>query len=154
MTKSPTRWPGCTPAQSVSTVRDVPNHWANFFTIREVLEKLPSEVVRLSAGFQHYRSAINYSEDNLKESRAALGAVLPCVKGLPRAACRWRSRLSFERFGAAMDDDFNSPEACAVLFDIGPSKSTASKGPIWMRRQVWRRRLQELRKPRFAAAEP
>ena len=89
----------------------------NFFTIREVLEKYHPEVVRYLLVSSHYRSAINYSEDNLKESKAALERFYNALKGLPEVAAAGGEDF-VARFAAAMDDDFNTPEACAVLFDM------------------------------------
>jgi cysteinyl-tRNA synthetase len=89
----------------------------NFFTIREVLEKYHPEVVRYLLVSSHYRSAINYSEDSLKEAKGALERFYNALKGLPKVAAAGGEAF-VERFGAAMDDDFNSPEACAVLFEL------------------------------------
>ena len=89
----------------------------NFFTIREVLEKYHPEVVRYLLVSSHYRSPINYSEDSLKEAKGALERFYTALRGLPQAAPAGGEAF-VERFGAAMDDDFNSPEACAVLFDM------------------------------------
>jgi cysteinyl-tRNA synthetase len=89
----------------------------NFFTIREVLEKYHPEVVRYLLVSSHYRSPINYSEDSLKEAKGALERFYNGLKGLPDAAPAGGEAFT-QRFGAAMDDDFNSPEACAVLFEM------------------------------------
>ncbi|WP_312245896.1 cysteine--tRNA ligase [Stutzerimonas nitrititolerans] len=89
----------------------------NFFTIREVLEKYQPEVVRYLLVSSHYRSPINYSEDSLKEAKGALERFYTALRGLPEVAAAGGESF-VERFGAAMDDDFNSPEACAVLFDM------------------------------------
>ncbi|HSX88815.1 MAG TPA: cysteine--tRNA ligase [Pseudomonas sp.] len=89
----------------------------NFFTIREVLEKYQPEVVRYLLVSSHYRSPINYSEDSLREAKGALERFYNALKGLPDAAPAGGDAY-VERFGAAMDDDFNSPEACAVLFEL------------------------------------
>ncbi|WP_298189723.1 cysteine--tRNA ligase [uncultured Pseudomonas sp.] len=89
----------------------------NFFTIREVLEKYHPEVVRYLLVSSHYRSPINYSEDSLKEAKGALERFYNALKGLPEAAPAG-AEVFVERFAAAMDDDFNSPEACAVLFEM------------------------------------
>lgn len=89
----------------------------NFFTIREVLEKYHPEVVRYLLVASHYRSAINYSEDNLREAKGALERFYHALKGLPAAAPEGGEAF-VERFSAAMDDDFNTPEACAVLFEM------------------------------------
>ncbi|UAW99858.1 cysteine--tRNA ligase [Halopseudomonas nanhaiensis] len=89
----------------------------NFFTIREVLEKYHPEVVRYLLVSSHYRSAINYSEDNLREAKGALERFYLALKGLPSAQPAGGDSFA-ERFAAAMDDDFNTPEACAVLFEM------------------------------------
>ncbi len=89
----------------------------NFFTIREVLEKYHPEVVRYLLVSSHYRSPINYSEESLKEAKGALERFYHALRGLPEAAPAGGEAF-IERFGAAMDDDFNSPEACAVLFEM------------------------------------
>ncbi|MBA1184472.1 cysteine--tRNA ligase [Stutzerimonas nitrititolerans] len=89
----------------------------NFFTIREVLEKYQPEVVRYLLVSSHYRSPINYSEDSLKEAKGALERFYTALRGLPEVAAAGGESF-VERFGVAMDDDFNSPEACAVLFDM------------------------------------
>ncbi|BAN49421.1 cysteinyl-tRNA synthetase [Metapseudomonas resinovorans NBRC 106553] len=89
----------------------------NFFTIREVLEKYHPEVVRYLLVSSHYRSPINYSEDSLKEAKGALERFYHALRGLPEAAPAGGEAF-VERFAAAMDDDFNSPEACAVLFEM------------------------------------
>ncbi len=89
----------------------------NFFTIREVLEKYQPEVVRYLLVSSHYRSPINYSEESLKEAKGALERFYNGLKGLPPVASSGGDAFA-ERFAAAMNDDFNSPEACAVLFEM------------------------------------
>ena len=65
----------------------------------------------------HYRSPINYSEDSLKEAKGALERFYTALRGLPDVAAAGGETF-VERFAAAMDDDFNTPEACAALFDM------------------------------------
>lgn len=89
----------------------------NFFTIREVLEKYQPEVVRYLLVSSHYRSPINYSEDSLKEAKGALERFYHSLRGMPETAPAGGEAF-VERFSAAMDDDFNTPEACAVLFEL------------------------------------
>ncbi len=89
----------------------------NFFTIREVLQKYHPEVVRYLLVSSHYRSPINYAEDSLKEAKGALERFYNALKGLPAVAPAGGEAF-VERFSAAMDDDFNTPEACAVLFEM------------------------------------
>jgi cysteinyl-tRNA synthetase len=89
----------------------------NFFTIRDVLDKYHPEVVRYLLVSSHYRSAINYSEDSLRESKGALERFYHALKGLP-ASEPMGGEAFVERFSAAMNDDFGTPEACAVLFEM------------------------------------
>lgn len=89
----------------------------NFFTIRDVLATYHPEVVRYLLVSSHYRSPINYSEDSLREAKSALERFYLSLKGLPEVAAEG-GEAYVERFTAAMQDDFNSPEACAVLFDM------------------------------------
>ena len=89
----------------------------NFFTIRDVLEKYHPEVVRYLLVSSHYRSPINYSEDNLREARSALERFYLTLKGIETVpAVGGESYV--ERFTKAMNDDFNTPEACSVLFEM------------------------------------
>ena len=66
----------------------------NFFTIREVLEKYHPEVVRYLLIASHYRSPINYSEENLREAKAALDRFYNALKGCPRRRRRKRRSMS------------------------------------------------------------
>jgi cysteinyl-tRNA synthetase len=93
----------------------------NFFTVREVLKQYRPEVVRYFILSSHYRSPLNYSQENLDSAKAALHRFytalrdVPVVEGGGIAA----DDSDYEaRFRAAMDDDFNTPEAMAVLFDL------------------------------------
>ncbi|MDY7218906.1 cysteine--tRNA ligase [Denitrificimonas sp. JX-1] len=89
----------------------------NFFTIRDVLEKYHPEVVRYLLVSSHYRSPINYSEDNLREARSALERFYLTLKGVETAVAAGGDAY-VERFNKAMNDDFNAPEACSVLFEM------------------------------------
>lgn len=91
----------------------------NFFTIREVLDKYDAELVRYFMISSHYRSPINYSEDSLKEAGIRLERLYTGLKGLDLFGIAATQQTEFEaRFFKAMDDDFNTPEALAVLFDL------------------------------------
>jgi cysteinyl-tRNA synthetase len=91
----------------------------NFFTVREVLEKYDSEVVRHLLIASHYRSPINYSEDSLKLSVSALERFYIALKGLNIENAKALTNSQFEKaFFKAMDDDFNTPEAFSVLFGM------------------------------------
>ncbi len=91
----------------------------NFFTVRDVLAKYPAEVVRHLLVASHYRSPINYSDQGLEQSGKALTRLYNALKGLDIAHAKSLTNSRFEKaFNAAMDDDFNTPEAFGVLFDM------------------------------------
>jgi len=91
----------------------------NFFTIREILAEFDAEVVRFFILRAHYRSPLNYSDVHLHDARAALTRLYTALKGAPEGASNvdWSEPHAI-RFKAAMDDDFGTPEAVAVLFDL------------------------------------
>ncbi len=89
----------------------------NFFTIRDVLAHYDAETVRYFLMSGHYRSQLNYSEDNLKQARAALERMYTALRDLPAAAAGGGDE-QVARFKEAMDDDFNTPEAYSALFDL------------------------------------
>jgi cysteinyl-tRNA synthetase len=89
----------------------------NFFTIRDVLKVYDAETVRYFLMSGHYRSQLNYSDENLNQGRAALERLYTALRGLPVVAAAGGEGF-VERFRAAMDDDFNTPEAYSVLFDL------------------------------------
>jgi len=99
----------------------------NFFTIREVLKKYDAEVVRFFILRAHYRSPLNYSDAHLDDAKGALTRLYTALKNLPSPA-GWEgagedgtvdwNELHAQRFKTAMNDDFNTPEAMAVLFDL------------------------------------
>lgn len=91
----------------------------NFFTVREVLAKYPAEIVRHLLIASHYRSAINYSDHSLEQSGKALTRFYNALHGLDIKTAKSLTNSRFEKaFTAAMDDDFNTPEAFSVLFDM------------------------------------
>jgi cysteinyl-tRNA synthetase len=91
----------------------------NFFTVREVLVRYDAEVVRFFIVRAHYRSPLNYSDQNLDDAKHALTRLYTALKGIDAAAgsVDW-SDAHAKRFRDAMNDDFNTPEAVAVLFDL------------------------------------
>ncbi|MEQ9892616.1 cysteine--tRNA ligase [Pectobacterium aroidearum] len=90
----------------------------NFFTVRDVLAYYDPETVRYFLMSGHYRSQLNYSEDNLKQARAALERLYTALRGTdPDVAAHGGDEFE-ARFREAMDDDFNTPEAYSVLFDM------------------------------------
>ena len=98
----------------------------NFFTIRDVLEKYDAEVVRYFLSSVHYRSYIDYSESSLKEARSALERFYQALNGVEAIAGDLSNDYE-ARFNAAMDDDFNTPKAMAVLFELVNELNTASR---------------------------
>ena len=109
----------------------------NFFTIREVLKQYDPEVVRFFIMRAHYRSPLNYSDAHLNDAKGALSRLYTALKGVPSSSILPpeeegrpfpspsgrgegidRRSPYVARFRAAMDDDFNTPEAIAVLFDL------------------------------------
>ena len=123
----------------------------NFFTIREVLKKYDAEVVRFFILRAHYRSPLNYSDAHLDDAKGALTRLYTALKlspspqpspikgegaGLPSPlrgggiegeGVNWNEPHA-QRFKASMDDDFNTPEAMAVLFDLA-NEVNRSKSP-------------------------
>jgi cysteinyl-tRNA synthetase len=91
----------------------------NFFTIRDVLAKYDAEVVRFFILRAHYRSPLNYSDAHLEDARGALTRLYTSLKEFDDVApmVDWQDEQA-RRFRDAMDDDFATPEAVAVLFDL------------------------------------
>lgn len=91
----------------------------NFFTIRTVLEKYDAEVVRFFILRAHYRSPLNYSDQHLDDAKSALTRLYTALRGANASdtAIDWQHPQAMH-FKEAMDDDFNTPEAMAVLFDL------------------------------------
>jgi len=96
----------------------------NFFTLREVLPRLRhAEVLRYFVLASHYRGPINYSLEQLEQADAALGRLYTTLRELPVVAPATNEYN--ERFLAAMDDDFNTPEALAVLQTLAREVNSA-----------------------------
>jgi cysteinyl-tRNA synthetase len=91
----------------------------NFFTIREVLTRYDAETIRFFLVRTHYRSALNYSDAHLDDARNALKRLYTALGGVTPdiVAIDWADPFA-ARFKAAMDEDFGTPEAVAVLFDL------------------------------------
>ncbi|MBH2902244.1 cysteine--tRNA ligase [Serratia ureilytica] len=90
----------------------------NFFTIRDVLGHYDAETVRYFLMSGHYRSQLNYSEENLKQARTALERLYTALRGTDANAAPAGGEAFEARFREAMDDDFNTPEAYSALFDL------------------------------------
>jgi cysteinyl-tRNA synthetase len=91
----------------------------NFFTIREILNKYKPEEVRFFILRAHYRSPLNYSDQHLDDAKASLKRLYTALRGREVSTNKidWNHPQA-ARFKVAMDDDFNTPEAMAVLFDL------------------------------------
>ncbi|HEX8609900.1 MAG TPA: cysteine--tRNA ligase [Telluria sp.] len=92
----------------------------NFFTIRDVLKLYDAEVIRFFILRGHYRSPLNYGAANLDDAKAALTRLYTALDGIDAGAAPevdWNEAHAM-RFREAMDDDFNTPIAIAVLFDL------------------------------------
>ena len=92
----------------------------NFFTIRDVLQRFDGETLRFFFLRTHYRSPLAFSDANIADARSALRRLYTALDGLtlPEPAAPEWSQPQAAAFRAAMDDDFGTPEAVAVLFDL------------------------------------
>jgi len=104
----------------------------NFFTIRDVLKRYDAEVVRFFVVRSHYRSPLNYSDVHLDDARAALRRLytaLSLVTPEPLHQIDWSGQHA-ARFKAAMDEDFGTPEAVAVLFELAGEVNRSRSGAL------------------------
>jgi cysteinyl-tRNA synthetase len=103
----------------------------NFFTIREVLARYRPEVVRYLLIASHYRSPINYSEQSLQGAQAALERFYAALRDYgevePADRATLESSAYAARFCAAMDEDFNTPEALAVMYELVRELNSATR---------------------------
>ncbi len=100
----------------------------NFFTVREVLKQYRPEIIRFFILTSHYRSPLNYSDEHLDEAGAALTRLYTALRGteVENAAVDNGYKADFEQ---AMNDDFNTPEAIAVLFDLARELNKSKADP-------------------------
>ncbi len=91
----------------------------NFFTIRDVLKAFDAETIRFFIVRAHYRSPLNYSDVHLQDAKGALKRLYTALQAVPPAEVKidWAEPMA-ARFKAAMDEDFGTPEAVAVLFEL------------------------------------
>ena len=101
----------------------------NFFTIREVLAQFDAETIRFFIVRAHYRSPLNYSDVHLEDARGALKRLYTALDSVAPAPVQidWNEPFA-ARFKAAMDNDFGTPEAVAVLFDLA-AEANRTKSP-------------------------
>ena len=90
----------------------------NFFTVRDVLKKYDAESVRYFLISGHYRSQLNYSQDNLDQARSSLERIYTALRGVTPIAVELTDNEYAIKFRKAMDDDFNTPEALSVVFEL------------------------------------
>ncbi len=104
----------------------------NFFTLRDVLKLYDAEVVRFFFMRAHYRSPLNYSDKHLDEARSALLRLYNALAGIeiPSSELSQHTAVSNARFTAAMNDDFNTPMAIAVLFDLAAEVNRTKDGKV------------------------
>ena len=89
----------------------------NFFTVREVLKSYKAEVIRFFILTSHYRSPLNYSDEHLNDAASGLNRLYMALRGVERIDANIDDEYK-SRFEQAMDDDFNTPVALSVLFDL------------------------------------
>ncbi|MGM0905899.1 MAG: cysteine--tRNA ligase [Pseudomonadota bacterium] len=91
----------------------------NFFTIRSVLEQYDAETVRYFLLSSHYRSQLNYTQENLDQAHSALERLYTALRDItPQTASEELRNEYWQSFQQAMDDDLNAPEAMSVLFEV------------------------------------
>jgi len=90
----------------------------NFFTLRSVLDTYDAETVRFFLTSSHYRSQLNYSQENLAQARAGLERIYTALRNVELVETELDDNSYVKRFKVAMDDDFNCPEAMSVIFDL------------------------------------
>jgi len=96
----------------------------NFFTVREILKKYDPEVVRFFILRAHYRSPLNYSDVHLEDAKSALTRLYTALKDENKSLEVDWNEPHARQFKAAMDDDFGTPEAVSVLFDLAHAANT------------------------------
>ncbi|MBB1073971.1 cysteine--tRNA ligase [Rhodoferax sp. 4810] len=99
----------------------------NFFTVREILTRYRAEEVRYFILSSHYRSPLNYSDEQLNAARAALTRLYTALRGLPDDIEPLGGESFRAQFKMAMDDDFNTPDALAVLFELAREINRANQ---------------------------
>ena len=90
----------------------------NFFTVREVLKQYDRETVRFFLINGHYRSQLNYSQENLDQARSSLERIYTALRGVTPTPVDLAANEYVAKFRQAMNDDFNTPEALPVVFEL------------------------------------
>ncbi|MEO7152165.1 MAG: cysteine--tRNA ligase, partial [Burkholderiaceae bacterium] len=109
----------------------------NFFTIREVLARYDAETLRFFMLRTHYRSPFNFGDANLDDARNALRRLYTALQGAPLAAGEvdWSAPRAAS-FRAAMNDDFNTPVAMAVMFELAGEANRGVPGAAVLLRRL------------------
>jgi cysteinyl-tRNA synthetase len=104
----------------------------NFFTVREVLEQYPAEVVRYFILTSHYRSPLNYSDEQLEQAKNALTRFYSSLREVESdTQVNWQQDEEFgPRFKEAMDDDFNTALALSVVADVRQALNKAQEASV------------------------
>ena len=120
----------------------------NFLTIRDALKNYPYEIIRYFLLSSHYRSPVNYSEAALEEAKAALDRLYTSIHDVDISKEEVAAKGPHtEQFQQAMDDDFNVPEALAVLFDLAKAVNIAKENGDQERTKLLVNELIHLSKP-------
>lgn len=98
----------------------------NFFTIRDVLKEYDAETIRFFLLSAQYRSALNYSQENLDNAKSSLSRLYTALRDVKVGAAKGGEEY-VERFKTFMDDDFNTPGAISVLFELAKAVNTAKE---------------------------
>lgn len=108
----------------------------NFFTIRDVLQAFDAETIRFFVARSHYRSPLNYSDLHLNDAKGALRRLYTALAAVPAPSTVGAPHINFQAnayaqaFAAAMNEDFGTPAAVAVLFDLA-SEVNRTHSPEW-----------------------
>lgn len=105
----------------------------NFFTLREVLKQYDAETLRYFLMSAHYRSQLNYSENNIRQAKAGLERLYTALRGIDLTLDVALMSEYIERFNGVMDDDFNAPEAFAILFELAREINRSSDDALTTR---------------------
>ncbi len=110
----------------------------NFFTVRELLSRYPAEVLRFFILSSHYRSPLGYSAEVLQAAKLGLSGLYTCLRDgdIDNAADTAPDKTYLARFNEAMDDDFNTVRAIALLHELAHAAHRAGKGSETSRRCV------------------
>ncbi len=99
----------------------------NFFTLRSVLDEYDAETVRFFLTSSHYRSQLNYSQENLAQARASIERIYTALRDITPKQVALAENPFVARFEKAMNDDFNCPEAMSVIFELAKEINRVKK---------------------------